>query len=163
MGRRLKALVNTSPLIFLAKAGLLSLLKEVFSQVYTTRQVLDEVTYPLRHGISSRDAELIARCAWIRIVELSSEELEEVERARSELNIDKGEASLLVAYRRGFDLVITADRRAERRFKAKGLNVMDLSELLLLAGREGIVDVKKVAKKVWDAGYRVRRIKRFMA
>ena len=97
------------------------------------------------------------------MIDLSSEELREVEGLRSNLGLDMGEASLLVAYRRGFDLIITADRRAERKLRDIGLRVMDLSELLLLAEREGIVDVRDAARRVWDAGYRVGRIKRLMA
>ena len=39
VGKELKVLVNASPLILLAKAGLLNILRELFGEVWTTREV----------------------------------------------------------------------------------------------------------------------------
>jgi len=159
----LKVLVNASPLILLAKAGLLNILRELFGEVWTTREVWSEVLWPLRHGISSPDAEAVRACNWVKVVDLTEEEREKLKDYMGRLGIDPREASLAAVYPRGFDLIITADREAEEALTGEGFKVMDLSKLIILAGRRGLLDVREAVKRIWDAGYRTEEIEALMS
>jgi len=163
VGKELKVLVNASPLILLAKAGLLRVLKELFGKVWTTKEVWDEVLWPLRHGVSSPDAEAVRACDWVKVIDLTEEEREKLEDYMERLGIDPGEASLAAVYPRGFDFMITADREAEEALAGEGFKVMDLSKLIILAGRRGLLDVRDAAKRIWDAGYRTEEIEALMS
>ena len=144
----MKVLINAAPLIFLAKARLLRILKELFGEVYTTQEVWDEVVWPLEHGFRSEDAEAIASCDRIRVLKLSREELRMAEEYKYRLGLDRGEASLASIYRRGFDVVVVADRDAMERLRAEGISVADLSKVIKLAARRGLVDATEDIKRL---------------
>jgi len=57
---KLKVAVNASPLIFLAKAGLLHILRESFQEVHTTKGVLDEIAEPMKLGREAETSQVVS-------------------------------------------------------------------------------------------------------
>jgi len=157
-----KVLINAAPLIVLAKASLLRILKEVFGEIYTTEVVMSEILYPLKLGRESKDIKLIKSCTWIRVIRLREDELRSHRRLIDQLGIDPGEASLAAVYARGFDVVLMGDLRAERKLSAMGIRVIDIADLLILADKKGLVKLREAAKKVWKSGYRTSSIRMLM-
>ena len=121
-----RVIVNASPLIFLAKAGLLEILKVLFTNAYTTREIMKEVERPLKLGIEAPEVSMIKATNWINVIELKAEEKEETRKLADRLGIALGEAGAATLYQRGFDLLIVADRKAERKLRDIGINVVDL-------------------------------------
>jgi len=161
-GENVRVLINVSPLILLAKADLLDVLKRLFGKVWTSRIVWNEVMWPLRHGIRARNAEILRNCGWIEIVDLTESETRMLNSVMLRFGVDPGEASLVVLYRRGFNLIIMADRDAEETLRNGGFNIMDLSELVVLAAKKGLVNAREAARRIWNAGYMTEEIERIM-
>ena len=157
-----KVIVNASPLIFLAKAGLLEILKALFTTVYTTDEIMKEVEKPLKLGIEAPEALTIKAANWINVVELKAEEKEETRTLADRLGIALGEAEAAMLYQRGFDLLIVADRKAERKLKGVGINVVDLINVGFEAATKGVIDIKDFANAIWKAGYRTERVERIL-
>jgi predicted nucleic acid-binding protein len=159
---RLRVIVNASPLIFLAKSGLLGILKRLFSEVYTTKGVMDEVEKPLKFGVKASEVLTIKAANWINVVKLKAKEKQEAKKLAARLGIALGEAEAAVLYQRGFDLLIVADRKAERKFREIGLNVTDLVNVGFKAATKGLIDIKDFANAIWKAGYRTERVERIL-
>ncbi len=152
--------MNASPLIFLAKAGLLDILRKLFDEVYTTSAVINEIRQPQSRGIVSPDIEIILHAEWIKVLQLNSKERTEAKEWADELGIDVGEAEVAVAFKRGgFDAMIVGDEVAEAKLKQKGVNTHDITEIGLLAAYRRLYDLRKFAQALFDAGYRTRRVR----
>lgn len=159
----LKVVVNASPLIFLAKAGRLGILRDLFQVVYTTAGVMDEVEKPLRLGVSPPEILLIKGSDWIKVVKLTYEEVRKAIQLSNEIQIDRGEAEVVKLYQRGgYGLVIVADAAAERKMRRLGVNAKDLVEVIYVAAQKGLVELKSFARDVWESGYRTKRVKEIL-
>ena len=124
---------DASPLIGLATAGALHLLRELFETVTITRLVKDEVTgSPRRPGARELDAAM--REGWLRVAPAPPETWRLT-------GIDAGEASTiaLAAQQQGA-LVLIDDALGRAQAAAQGLEVLDLAGLLLAAKRAGLVE-----------------------
>ena len=153
-----RVIVNASPLIFLAKAELLEVLRVLFVTVYTTKEIMKEVERPLKLGIEAPEVLTIKAANWINVVELEAEEKEKAKKLADRLGIALGEAEAAVLYQRGFDLLIVADRKAERKLKGIGINVVDLINVGFEAATKGVIGIKDFANAIWKAGYRTERV-----
>jgi len=129
----MRVIVNSSPLIFLAKLGLLDVLGELFEEVYITDGVYHETVV---EGHGHDEALLIAEASFLRRVSIRNHELF---RFLLEM-IDYGEAETIVAaLENKFDLVILDDKDARKVARGFGLKVTGTLGILLLARRKGLI------------------------
>jgi predicted nucleic acid-binding protein len=125
----MKATVNASPLIFLAKLGRLDLLP---TPCGTTETVLDEVAGPARQwrpeaamirSLVEKGALIVGKPTRVELPEITG--------------LHAGEASMLaLAHERGIAEVIVDDRAAIRTAKLLDLKPISTAFLLLRAARE---------------------------
>ena len=124
---------NTSPLIVLAKAGLLELLPKLFSEVLVPAAVRDEIMAGA-DGDAMKQA--LPSCGWLRAVVL-----EPALSPMAAMQVGRGEAEAIEYARRQADCVILLDDRAGRRTaQAFGLRVFGTLSLVASASRQGHVD-----------------------
>lgn len=123
---------DASPLIGLAIAGSLHVLRELFGTVMITRLVKDEIMGdPLRPGAPELDAAM--RDGWIRVAPTPPETWQLT-------GIDAGEASTIaLAQQREDVLVVMDDALGRAQAAALGLETLDLAAVLLSAKRAGLV------------------------
>ncbi len=160
---RLKVAVNASPLIFLAKAGRLNILRNLFQVVYTTAGVMEEVERPSRLGIPSPEINSIKGSEWIKVIKLTRKEAREAVQLSNRIQIGVGEAEVVKLYERGgYGLVIVADVAAERKMRRLGVNAKDLVEVIYVAAQRGLVELKSFSRDLWEAGYRTKRVREIL-
>jgi predicted nucleic acid-binding protein len=121
---------NASPLIVLAKAGLLDLLPKLFSEVVIPEAVRDEV----RAGPVDDPARIsLPGCGWMRIAVL-----EPPLSPLAAIQLGRGEAEVIECARRQTDGAVLLDDRAGRRVaKALRLRVLGTLSLAALAAQLG--------------------------
>lgn len=158
MAAKPRAAVNAAPLIFLAKAGLLDLLEKLYGTVTTTRGVMDEIERPLKMGLPAREIPRITGAKWLQVVELPPKEAEAAKALAGSLNVSLGEAEVGVLSRRGFDVLVVADRRAQRKLREEGVPAIDLLDAGYEAALAGLIEIQEFAKRIWDVGYRTERV-----
>jgi uncharacterized protein len=123
--------VNSGPLISLARIGQLELLPAVFEGIVLPRAVFDEVTRDRRLP----GAEEISKAEWLRIVEVSDRDAVE----RLSLWLDTGESEVLVlAQQLGVTAAID-ERRARGLAAALGVAQTGTVGILLEAKRRGLI------------------------
>ncbi len=124
---------DASPLIGLANAGALHLLRELFGTVTITRLVKDEVTgRPDRPGARELDAAM--REGWVRVAPAPPETWRYT-------GIDPGEASTIaLAAQHEGALVLMDDILGAAQAAALGLEVLGLGGLLLAAKRARLIE-----------------------
>jgi predicted nucleic acid-binding protein len=124
---------DASPLIGMATAGVLPLLRELFGTVTITRLVKEEVTRrPDRPGAQELGAAM--REGWVRVAPVPLETWRLGE-------IDAGEASTIaLAAQHDSALVLMDDALGREQAAQLGLEVLDLAGVLLAAKRARLVD-----------------------
>lgn len=123
---------DASPLIALAAAGVLDVLRGLFGTVTITRLVKEEVAgRGERPGASEIDAAM--RAGWLRVAPAPPETWRFTE-------IDSGEASTLaLAAAHEGALVLMDDTLGRAQAAALGLEMIDLAGLLLAAKRASLI------------------------
>ena len=120
---------NSSPLIWLAKIGRLTLLKPLFGQVVIPRRVYEEATLEKQ----SADAVLISKAiedGWIKV---SEEKMEEAGVLAGVSGVHLGEAeAILLAQKLGTELIID-EREASTTAQMFGVRPIGTIAVLLLA------------------------------
>jgi predicted nucleic acid-binding protein len=151
----MKAAINASPLIFLAKLDMLHLL-DMHEEVYSTSEVLSEVLGGIAAGY--QDALLVKKFmnkGKIRRLKTKAR----LERYEKLLGLHKGEISVLLAARElKIDRVIVDDKRAIKAAKYFGLKPVSTPFVLLEALRKGKLTLprfKECMEKLVNFGYRV--------
>jgi len=123
-----RVVINSSPLIWLAKINRLSLLKALFGEVIIPRKVYTETTLE-----QSADSILIGKAVeegWIKVLE---EEAKEAKTLAEVSNIHLGEAeAILLARRLGVELIID-EREASTTAQVFGVRPIGTVAVLLLA------------------------------
>ena len=151
---------NSSPLIALAKVGLLGLLKALFGEVIIPRAVWAEV---VEHGGGRPGSEEVARADWIRMRSVSNRLAVDI--LRRELGPGEAEA-IVLAKELGADLVLVDDERAREIARSLGLRIAGTIALLLMAWEKDLlvknpVDIAEEmrAKGVWISDELMRRLR----
>jgi uncharacterized protein len=142
---------DASPLIGLASAGALDLLRELFGTVVVTRLVKDEITGgPGRPG--ARELNDAMRDGWLRVAPAPLETWKLT-------GIDAGEASTIaVATQHENALVLMDDTLGRAQAAAHGLEVLDLPGLLLAAKRARLIEsVKPLLAKLARRGFTIAK------
>lgn len=120
---------NSSPLIWLAKIGRLTLLKALFGEIVVPRRVYEEVALR-RH---SADAVLIGRAVEEGWISVSEEEMEEADVIAEASGMHMGEAeAILLAQRLGTELIVD-EREASGTAQMFGVRPVGTVAVLLLA------------------------------
>lgn len=132
----MRATINASPLIFLARLGRLELLGALLSEFYVSTAVYREcVGEGLEHGYV--EAELIRKFVEARVRPVEQEGAKQL---AERFNIHLGEAStLLLALKSNFQHVVVDDRVAIKVAKILGLRPISTPFILLSALRRGIL------------------------
>jgi predicted nucleic acid-binding protein len=159
----LPAISNTSPLIWLAKIGKLSLLKELFFEVLVPEEVYKEaVERGLQEGFS--DALLIREGfsqGWIKVSRLNEDEAalcKEILNHAFEIHIGEAQA-IVVARRIGASALLLMDESSGRAFaEAWGLKVNGVIYVIMMALRRGLLsgaEAKEAVLTLVQKGFRV--------
>lgn len=123
---------NTSPLIVLARAGLLDLLPRLFSEVLIPAAVRAEI---LAGPDSDPMKQSFTRCSWLRIVELDPP-LSPL----AGMQLGNGEAEAIeLARRQGEASLLLDDRAARRAAQLLGFKVIGSLGVLAVAGQRGLI------------------------
>jgi len=130
---------DTSCLIVLSKTGQLGLLKDLFSQVIVTPEVVREFGEPLPN--------------WISVQEVKSAAIQRL----LETQLDIGEASAIsLALEIPSHQVLIDERKGRRIASEMGLKVIGTVKVLLLAKERGLIDsLNDALQKLLDAGFRL--------
>ena len=126
---------NNSPLVALWTLDLLSLLRDLYTEILIPEEVKNEF---LATGEIARE-QALKNAPWITTVKLITP-LGELD----QLGIHRGEASVFaLAKERGTRLVILDDKDARQHAKRIGLPVTGTVGILLLAKERGLIDALK--------------------
>lgn len=156
----MKVVLDSTPLIYLAKIGRLSLLKEAYEELYIPTAVYNEtVTMGLERGFF--DAKTIQK--WIdekkiEIKKLDEKQTKETKRLIKFAEIETGEAeAIILAQHLKADLILD-DAVAQGVAKSIGLEplwttsfILKLTHLKILEKEEALEAIKKMVR----AGYRI--------
>jgi predicted nucleic acid-binding protein len=146
----MKVAVNSSPLIFLAKLGMLDLLDKLFEEVYITEAVYEETVV---EGSDHEESSLIARTEFLKKVKVSDQRLVRFLREM----IDYGEAETIAfALEKNLDLVVLDDKDARKVARGFGLKVTGTLGILLLAKKRGLItSVRPYIESLRKNGFRI--------
>ena len=152
----MKAAINASPMIFLAKLDMLHLLNVIYEEVYSTPEVIAEVL----GGIEIGYGDAISVKKFVdegKIHELKTKA--RLEKYEALLGLHKGEISVLLAARElKIDHVIVDDKRAIGAAKYFGLKPISAPFVLLEALRRKKLTFsrfKECMGKLIDFGYHI--------
>lgn len=156
-----KVIVDASPLIFVAKADMLGILKKMYKKVTLTKLIMNEIQKPLELGYKASEIDLIKSSNIIEVENLTAKEIVEAQKISKFHNIGSGESEAAILFKRGgFDLVIVADIRAQRKLRELEVNVLDLVDVGFEAAKRSIMNPREFAKRLYEKGhYRTQRIK----
>jgi len=159
-----KIIADASPLIFLAKAGLIDILKRTFKQVYLTPYILKEIEKPIEMGYDAPEVKLLKSKNIMSIEKITAKEVIDAKKLSKKLNIGIGESEAAILFKRGcFTAVLVADRRAQRKLKEIGVNTIDLIDLAFEVAKKDIINPRQFALKLWNqAHYRSERVKNIL-
>lgn len=129
------AIVNSSPLIALAKISKLELLRKTFSSVSITEQVYQEIMSKPDYSESVAIKKAVEEDKWIKVSK--SKEIDNI--------LGVGEASTLGLALMSKQLVIIDDKKASFVANTLGLECHGTLYVILLALKKGIIRNKKEA------------------
>ncbi len=146
----MRAIVNSSPLIFLAKLGKLDILKELFDEIIIPEAVYNEAVV---EGSSHEESSIIKNTEWIKVEKVRNYQLV---RFLMEF-IDYGESEVIVlAIEKNADIVILDDKDARKIARGFGLKVTGTIGVLMLAKRRGLIkEVKPLIEELIREGFRI--------
>jgi uncharacterized protein len=145
----LPVISDTSPLIWLAKVGKLTLLKDLFGEVIVPQEVyVEAVEKGLEFGFT--DAQAIKEClnaGWIKLAKLNSNDQSLLQKiSEHAFEIHSGEAQAIVLARE-MKLLLLMDESVGRAFaEAWGLKVKGTIYVIMSALRKGFIS-EAVAKE----------------
>jgi predicted nucleic acid-binding protein len=140
------AICNTSPLLYLYRAGALSWLRELFGQVWLPGAVVEELREGQRRGYDVPDPK---RYTWLAVVEPQAMPSEWVA-----LDLGPGElAAMALALENPDRVILLDDSLARRVAQAAGLEVWGTLRVLLEAKSRGLVQsVGPLLDRLEEAG-----------
>lgn len=152
---------NTSPLIWLSKAGRISLLKDLFVQITVPEEVYKEaVENGLAGGFS--DALATKECfdqGWIKVTTLTEAEIIQCQKIiEQNPEIDLGEVQAIVLARRKKALLLMDESSGRAFAQSLGLDVRGVFYVIVLSVREKKLTKKEAKETVYtlvSKGFRV--------
>lgn len=158
----MQVIVDASPLIWLAKIGKLSLLKTLYGQVLTPREVYNEtVEKGLEHGF--RDAIIIKEACeenWIKTINLDNAQTQLRDKILANLKeLDKGEVDAIVyAKTTKADLILLDDSTARAFAESWEINAKGTLYVILKAYKQGALtknETKESIANLIEKGFRI--------
>ncbi|MBI4788529.1 MAG: DUF3368 domain-containing protein [Chloroflexi bacterium] len=142
---------NASPLINLARIGLLDLLRQLYGSLIVPTAVWDEVVV---QGAGQAGAEEVRTAGWIARQEIANTSLAQA--LRQELDAGEAEAIVLALEARA-ELLVMDERLGRETARHMGLRCIGLIGALIAAKRRGLIaSVKPHLDALRDvAGFRV--------
>lgn len=142
---------DTSPLIWLAKVGKITLLKDLFGEVIIPQEVyIEAVEKGLQYGFTN--AQTIKECineGWIKLSKLNSKDqsiLQKISEHASEIHSGETQAIVLA---REMKLLLLMDESAGRTFaEAWGLKVKGTIYVIISALRKGLISETQAKETV---------------
>lgn len=126
---------NNSPLVGLLGLNLLSLLRDLYTEVWIPRKV--EKEFLRKDPIVRREA--LENAPWIKTVDLTDPQTASVH-----AELDDGEAeALALANEHDARLVLLDEKKGRQKTKKIGLTVKGIAGILLEAKEEGLIEVIK--------------------
>jgi len=154
-------IVDSTCLIYLARAGKLSLLGAVYRRVATPQAVFREVVSKGKEK-GFIDAEVIEKAVKEGLIEvraLSKAQLNEAERLCALAEIGRGEAEAIILAKSGGSPLVVDDSKALGVAEMYGIETLRTTSLILRAVSQGIItkrDAKEMIEKFVSTGYRLR-------
>jgi predicted nucleic acid-binding protein len=145
----MKAVVNSSPLIFLVKIGKLDLLNKLFDEVIIPKAVYEEAVLS---GKPDKN-EIIKNLSWIKVEEVKDKRL-----VKFLMNfIDYGESEVIAyAVENNIDLVILDDKDARKIARELDLKVIGTLGILIISKKKGYInEIKPLLEKLITNNFRV--------
>lgn len=141
---------NSTPLIYLAKLGHLSLLRKLFDEVSVPGEVMVEVMRGKQLGFDdAMTVEKAERDGWLRVVKLSSGQKRELLALRRIFTeISEADAAALVLAKGLSVALCVDDSRAVRVAEVLGLEHIGTFGIILLAVKKKLIDGKQAEKLV---------------
>ena len=147
----MKAVVNSSPLIFLAKINRLDLLNKLFDEVIIPKAVYEEAVLN-----GKRDkTEIIKNLNWIKVEEVKNRRL-----INFLMNfIDYGESEVIAyAVENNIDLVVLDDKDARKIAREFDLKVIGTLGILIISKKKGYInELKPIIEKLVDNNFRISK------
>lgn len=151
-------IVDSSPLIGLARIARLGLLRELYEQVLIPQTVYREVVVEgkrLRKP-GAKEIEHAVKVGWIQVVALTKSQLENVEKYRINFEIGRGEAEAIVLARSRKLPLILDDKYARELATTIGIEFMGTGAVLLeaflinmLSKKEFLESLRELGKVMW--------------
>ncbi|VVB84321.1 Uncharacterised protein [uncultured archaeon] len=134
---------NSSPLIVFSKINRLSLLEEMFGEVYIPKAVFDEVT-------RGRKGAEIVKNKWIKIKEIKDKDFAEY---LSKM-IGKGEAEAIILAKEHKSKLLIDDAEGRKHAELLNLEFMGCLGLLKLAKKRGLIkSVGEIIKELKNESF----------
>ncbi len=145
----MKAVVNSSPLIFLAKINRLDLLNKLFDEVIIPKAVYEEAVLN-----GKRDkTEIIKNLNWIKVEEVKNRRL-----INFLMNfIDYGESEVIAyAVENNIDLVVLDDKDARKIAREFDLKVIGTLGILIISKKKGYInELKPIIENLVGNNFRI--------
>jgi len=147
----MKVVSNSSPLISLARIGMLNLLKDYFGEIFIPPGVYDEVCFK---GKGKPGAEEVESADWIKLREIENRFAAQI----LEIELDRGEAEVIVLAKEiNADIVLVDDRRPREVLKRLGFKVLGTVGVLIKAARDGRINLKETLDELTSKGFRLSK------
>lgn len=149
MAGRPVVIADAGPLIALSRISKLSILKDLFGDIWITAEIRDEVL-PVQNFPGTAEIAEAIRAGWIHI-----DATEGNRRPPTNPGVDVGEASALaLAEDLVGSLVIMDDRAGRAEAKSRGLQVIGTAAVVGLAREQNLIDsAKETLGELTKAGY----------
>ena len=156
-----RIICDASPLIFIAKADLLPTFKKVYGKVFITAFVMKEIMRPLELKFDAPEIDKITKSKISCIENLLPKEIIEAKKIAAANGVGKGEAESAVLFKRGgYDTVIVADVRAQRKLREMGVYAVDLVDVGFYLAKRNIMNPRVFALRLYEtAHYRSQRVR----
>jgi predicted nucleic acid-binding protein len=142
------AVSDSTPLIALARIGRLKLLHDFFQEIYIPEEVYDEV---VRRGKDLPGAAEVEAASFIKVENADNK----VAVDALSISLDRGEAEAIVLAEKKKALLIIDDGDGRRTAELLGLKITGTIGILLLASKEGILDLKQSLEDLRAVGFRI--------
>jgi len=141
-----EAISNTSPLLYLHRAGVLEWIPRLFGGIWVPSAVVRELNEGRSRGY---DVPELNQCAWVRIVDPPS-----IPSEWFALDLGPGElAAVSLALENPTLIVLLDDALARRIAQAAGLNVWGTLKILLEAKSQGLTEsIEPIINRLRNAG-----------
>lgn len=142
----LKAITNTSPLLYLYRADVIEWLPQLFGEIWTPKAVIEELNEGQRRGY---DVPMQANYEWLKVVAPHSVPSEWLT-----LDLGLGELETMALALENTDrIVILDDALARRIAQAAGITVWGTLKVLLEAKSQGITkSIQPHMKQLQESG-----------